>query len=291
MRKSLVFALLAFAACSEQTPRPGTLAAAGLGHADAVIAAERAFAADGSATGWVEAFEKWSEPEGIVLGAGPTSARAFLTNIDPANRGDTTLKWAPEFAGASAGGDFGFTTGPFAGDGSAFGYYFTVWRKQNDGGWRWVYDGGVDTRTPTTVDPAFKVTVIDPPSRGEAAPDMAKAAVQVLEAGLAQSAAEDAPLALGGQFASVSRMHRNDIAPVIGAEAISAALEAGPRRIAFRQVRSDASANGDMVFTLGEACWDGGAGYYGRIWAHQAEGWRIVFDQIVLRDLPAEAQQ
>ena len=286
MRTILLSALIALAACSEKTPEPAPAPQTAAAPADAIIAAERAFAADGARTGWVEAFETWSAPDAIVLGADPASAKDFLKNIDPANRGDTSLNWSPEFAGASAAGDFGFTTGPFNGGGAAFGYYFTVWRKQADGNWRWIYDGGVDTTTPTTIDPAFSVVSIAPPSGGEGSADVAKTAVAVLESALATGAADDAPLALGGQFADVSRLHRNDTAPAIGAEAITAALETGPRGIAFHQLRSEASAAGDMVFTLGEARWDGGSGIYGRIWARQAEGWRIVFDQIVLRDLP-----
>ena len=105
----------------------------------------------------------------------------------------------------------------------------------------------------------------------------------MLEAGLAASAAVDAPVSLGAQFAPVSRMHRQDAPPTIGAEAVAAALEAGPQTIAFSQLQSYASAAGDMVFTLGTAKWEGGQGLYGRMWSHGEEGWRIVFDQIVLR--------
>lgn len=282
MRMILLTTALFAVACSEKAAAP-TPPAAEASSVDAVIAAERAFAADGAKTGWVEAFETWSAPDAIVLGAEPKSAKDFLKNIDPANRGDTSLKWSPEFAGVSTAGDFGFTTGPFNGDGAAFGYYFTVWRKQPDGSWRWLYDGGTDTLMPTTIDPAFNVVSIAPPSGGEGAADIARTAVDVLESALATAAADDAPLALGGQFAEIARLHRNETAPAIGPEAITAALEAGPRKISFRQLRSEASAAGDMVFTLGEAKWDGDEGFYGRIWSHGADGWRIVFDQIVLR--------
>jgi len=48
----------------------------------------------------------------------------------------------------SKAGDFGFTAGPFNGDGTAFGYYLTVWRKQEDGAWRWLFEGGIDVTEP-----------------------------------------------------------------------------------------------------------------------------------------------
>ncbi|MDP3492892.1 MAG: hypothetical protein Q8R82_07245 [Hyphomonadaceae bacterium] len=92
MRMILLSTALAFAACSEQPPGPAaSQAPAETSAATAIIAAERAFAADGAKTGWVEAFERWSEPDAIVLGSGPESAKDFLANIDPANRGDTSL--------------------------------------------------------------------------------------------------------------------------------------------------------------------------------------------------------
>ncbi len=285
MRTLVLAGLIALAACSKTPPEPATPAPASA--ADAVIAAERAFAADGAVTGWVEAFARWSEPDAILLGAGPVSARDFLNTIDPANRHDTSLNWAPEFAGVSAAGDFGFTTGPYSG-GATFGYYFTVWRRQADGNWRWLYDGGLNTKTPLSPDPAFAVIALAPPAANEGSAGAAKASVDAIEAMLAASASANAPAAISGLFAKTSRMHRQDAAPAIGVGAVSAALAEGPNRINFTPLRSDASAGGDMVFTLGEARWDGGSGYYGRIWSREADAWRIVFDQIVPRSLPAK---
>ncbi|MDP3492891.1 MAG: hypothetical protein Q8R82_07240 [Hyphomonadaceae bacterium] len=127
------------------------------------------------------------------------------------------------------------------------------------------------------------MALIAPPSGGEADAGAAQAAVAALESALAASAATDAPVSLGAQFAPVSRLHRQNAPPALGAQAIAAALASGPRQMTLNQISSYASASGDMVFTLGTATWDGGKGIYGRIWTHGEEGWRIVFDQIVLR--------
>lgn len=294
MRLILFAALASLAACSEKPPEPAT-ATHGAG-TTAIIAADRAFAADAAKTGWVEASGQWAAPDATVLGQGLEPAQQFFANIDPANLKDTTLHWAPEFAGASAAGDFGFTTGPFNGDGAAFGYTLTVWRQQSGGEWRWIHQSGIDTKTQTTIDPAFNVALADLPTGSEGAADVAKTAIAVLEAGLAVSTASDAPVSLSAQFAANARLQRADAAPVIGDEAITKALEGGPATIDFKQLQSQASAAGDMVFTLGEARWqddDGQAasGIYGRIWSYTPDGWRIVFDQIVPRDLPAASQQ
>lgn len=297
MRLILAAAFLTLAACSDKPPEP---AASGPATATHAAGAPAIIAADAAKTGWVEASLQWSAPDALVLGAAPELASQFYAGIDPANRNDTSLHWAPEFAGASAAGDFGFTAGPFNGDGAAFGYALTVWRQQPAGEWRWIFNGGVDTTTPTTIDPNFNVALADTPTGGEGAADTAKTAIDILEAGLATSATANAPVSLSSHFAANARLQRQDAAPVIGDEAITRALEAGPQAINFKQLRSFASNAGDMVFTLGEARWkdagaDGvspdGAGIYGRIWSATSDGWRIVYDQIVLRDLPPVTQQ
>jgi hypothetical protein len=292
MRTMLIAGLLALAACSgenppdrkdAEAPAPATSPPATSATTAEIVAAERAFAADAKVMGWVEAFDKWSAEDAIVLQAGPSSAKEFVANINPQVRGDTSLDWGPEFAGVSAAGDFGFTTGPFNGGDTAFGYYFTVWRKQAGGQWRWIYDGGTDTLPPTTVDAAFRVLSVPAPAASAGSADAAKTEIAAIESGMASDVSPDT---LAAKFADTSRMHRQKEAPAIGKAAITALLARGPAATSFKQVQAHASATGDMVFTLGEARWKNGAGYYGRIWAREANGWRIVYDQIVLRDLP-----
>ena len=61
---------------------------------------------------------------------------------------EVSLKWAPEFVEAAAAGDMGYTYGPYqfsaidtAGQKiEAEGVFHTVWQKQADGTWKYVYD-------------------------------------------------------------------------------------------------------------------------------------------------------
>ena len=271
---TLLFAL-GLAACA---PRPA------VPDASAVIAAERAFAAEAGESGWVEAFIEYSTEDALLLGAGPTNAHAALSGIDPANRGDTTLSWGPDFAGMSRGGDFGFTTGPYNGGGEAFGQYFTVWRRQADGSWKWIFDGGVNGQTPTIVDAEGEVAVVGIAAAGAGSANAALVAIDAEEAAFAEAAAGDAAGALETRLTEGGRVNREDMAPASGAAAAAAALPAGGVRYGAPQVR-EAAAAGDMVFTLGEARWDGGSGYFARIWVLQEDGWRIAYDQIALRPL------
>ena len=271
------FALLALAAACSSEPQSQADVAP-------VVAAERAFAAAAQQGGWVEAFEAYSTADAIVLQAGPVNARQSLAGIDPANRGDTSLNWGPEFAGISGGGDFGFTTGPYNGGGAAFGQYFTVWRRQADGSWKWIYDGGTNQTTPTTVNASAQVEALPIGARGAGTEMAATESILREEGELARAAAANVGDAYRAVFAETGRMNRDNQPTASGRDA--AATLAGATPVAFSPPQVvHASGNGDMVFTIGQARWEGGSGYYCRIWVLQAEGWRIGYDQILLRTL------
>ena len=59
-----------------------------------------------------------------------------------------TVKWSPDFVGASIDGDIGYTYGKYvwsstdpAGKPITFnGVFHTVWKKQPDGSWKYVWD-------------------------------------------------------------------------------------------------------------------------------------------------------
>lgn len=61
---------------------------------------------------------------------------------------EVSLEWAPEFVEVSSSGDMGYTFGPYqfsavdtAGQKiEAGGIFHTVWQRQSDGSWKYVYD-------------------------------------------------------------------------------------------------------------------------------------------------------
>lgn len=69
-----------------------------------------------------------------------------------------TLEWKAIRAEVAASGELGYTFGGWtiktktkAGkDTAMYGNYITVWRKQTDGSWKYVFDGGNDTPKPVT---------------------------------------------------------------------------------------------------------------------------------------------
>ncbi|HKC66727.1 MAG TPA: DUF4440 domain-containing protein [Bacteroidia bacterium] len=69
-----------------------------------------------------------------------------------ANKPDTKqISWKPIRVEASKQGDFGYSFGYWTfvmKDTTLYGNYCTVWKKQKDGSWKFVFDGGNSTPKP-----------------------------------------------------------------------------------------------------------------------------------------------
>ena len=109
-----------------------------------MIAADSAFAARSAAVGAAIAFAEYVADDGISLGAagapacGKHEVGAQLDGVAP-----SAFEWSPIFGDASA--DLGYTVGTatIRGErGVHYSKYLTVWKRQRDGAWRFVVDGG-----------------------------------------------------------------------------------------------------------------------------------------------------
>jgi len=113
---------------------------------DDLVSAERAFAADAGARSTRDAFLSALADDGLVLAPAPTHGKRVWEGR-PVDK--NRLEWAPAVAEIAVSGDLGYTSGPWrftpegAGKPTAFGHFFTVWRKQADGKWKVLVDHGV----------------------------------------------------------------------------------------------------------------------------------------------------
>jgi ketosteroid isomerase-like protein len=249
-----------------------------------VVAAERAFAVDGLAMGIKGSFLKHSAADALVFQPDPVNAHASLS-AQPDGPPGPKLEWWPLWAGISRDGNFGFTTGPYAIDGSRKGHYFTVWKRQADGGWKWIFDGGAGA---------------DP--KAEAGPGGAVVSLPVLDGrrgviggrqgrggqgrGRVRRRGRQGPEGRSpGSSAADGRVYVAPLAPAKGAADFSTTLAGWPATFTFSPLGAEAAGSGDMVWTYGEARWlrDGQdrRGHYARIWQKRAEGWKLVFAEIV----------
>jgi len=252
-----------------------------------IVAAERAFAADGYAQGIKTSFLAHSAEDAIMFAPGPVNAHATLEALpdedltEPRRR----LVWWPLYAGVARSGDLGFTTGPYAFDDDRRGHYFTIWRKQPDGGWKWILDAGVGADATNEAPKDSPVAYLSPSASGSASPEAALADVAQAERLLSEAARENVQSAYGPFLADYSRLHSKGPPPSTSAADRAAQFAARPQAIEFRALGQGASAAGDFVWTYGEGRWrENGAdlaGWYVRVWRKRREGWKIAFDEFI----------
>jgi hypothetical protein len=116
------------------------LAAAAPTHA---AEAERAFAALAQRAGQWTAFRAFAASDAIMMAPEKVNAQAFLAPLKDPPR---AVMWWPARAIPSCDGTLAISTGPWIRDGGkATGTFTTVWKRQPDGGWKWLFDHGRDT--------------------------------------------------------------------------------------------------------------------------------------------------
>jgi len=114
------------------------------------IQAERSFAASAQLFGQWSAFRAYAAPDAIMMNPGPVNAHQFLARFrtDP----PIAVMWWPGKAWVSCDGSMAVTTGPWVRKGGTqVGTFTTVWRREPDGSWKWVYDHG--RRIPRALEP------------------------------------------------------------------------------------------------------------------------------------------
>jgi ketosteroid isomerase-like protein len=140
--RDLSAALLLSIACVSAPPAPDPSAAR-----DSLMRTDAEFSKMSEREGAAAAFAAYVAPDGIVLAEYPArrgldAVRAQFSSAPPASR----LTWTPAIAEVSASGDLGYTVGTYRLASPAglvrTGKYMTVWKKQPDGSWKFVADGG-----------------------------------------------------------------------------------------------------------------------------------------------------
>jgi len=252
--------------------------------ADQVEAAERAFAADGLALGVKRSFLKHMADDAIIFTPAPANARAFYEAR--AAEAGPRLEWWPAWVVAAKSGDLALSTGPSFFDGKPGGWFSSIWRKESDGVWRWIYDGGGaagPVSAPVQATPAVKGPVA---KIGEGSSAKAFDAVRAAEAMLSQAAQEDAALAYKAALSADAHLigprGTRDLAPT----AIAARLERHPKVLNMTLRGGGASRAGDLVWTHGEAHWsqtgqNSVQAHYMHVWQRRPEGWRLIFETLI----------
>lgn len=262
-----------------------------------VVEAEHAFAQHSIDHGMKPAFLGYAAPEGVIVGrGGPVNAIESWSKREPAPAG--LLTWWPTYADVSRAGDMGWTTGPYEfrekptdEKPADTGHFFTVWRRQADGSWKWVLDLGVRHPAPATTETVLRYPKI--PAGGAAraaAADAEESQRSLLEAERslsAESASEGMRSALLARADESLRLYRQGTYPVVGRDSVAQALKVQGELITWKPLKTESAASGDLGYAYGSYELRAKAsdekpaehGYYARVWKRQRGGpWRVVFN-------------
>ena len=271
-----------------------SLAGAGLAastpHPDAapVIAAERAFAARGSEVPPRQAFLDYAAPDGVLVDSERGAENALETvRAWPVRDNVGWIKWWPLYAGVSRSGDFGFTTGAatYGGD-MGYSNFFTVWKKQPDGSWKWLIDMGAQAPSASPFGPGTPVdrgpaVAGEGPLPGGRARDLAWPS----RGPPGRRSQGSLAAAYRRRLAPEARIAGLEPQPAVGRAAWTAALKARPAKVEMKPLGSGVASSGDLGYTYGSARWTGldgkpAQGVYMRVWQYRRQGWTILIDNL-----------
>lgn len=121
-----------------------------------VLSTDRAFSAMSANQGTNAAFLHYAATDAIKLQDGTYPVIGIMALRDAfmaAPDSGFKLTWEPIKAEVSQSGDLAYTFGnyellDFTRNQIRYGNYVTIWRKMDDGSWKWVLDGGASTPPP-----------------------------------------------------------------------------------------------------------------------------------------------
>ena len=112
-----------------------------------LVDADKAFSAASEKNGMKKAFLEYIADDAVLLRPGflPIVEGDVIKFLNAQEDTSFTMSWEPQGGDIAASGDMGFTYGVYkvaTADTTLKGTYLNVWRKQEDGKWKFVIDTG-----------------------------------------------------------------------------------------------------------------------------------------------------
>ncbi len=253
-----------------------------------MVKTEQAFSKMAEEKNTRDAFLAFIADDGLLFRPGAVNGKKWMLEhpAPPPTDKKPLLAWQPAYAGMSASGDMGFTTGPWEAKADikdekpgAYGHFMTVWKKQADGSWKFVVDlgishpqsGGPQTLWTPAAMKVEKFKPVDVTSARKSLLDRDQAyEVAALSQGLAKAFAAHASPDV--------RLYRADNLPYLGRDASVEALAKTTGEVKWHAIAADVSQAGDLGYTHGTYEAANERGSYVRIWKKENGQWRIIMD-------------
>lgn len=206
------------------------------------------------------------------------------------------LKWEPEFMDISASRDFGISTGPWEAQEYRpntpplfTGYYVTVWKRQTDGVWKVILDGG--STTPPVKNKLH--TFSYPEGADKALPNSPVMKPEVLRKELFDTETQvltewkknPSPSIYSSFLEPKARLQLNGHLPTSDPDTISVLIARLNKNMIWKTTGAGAASSGDLGFTYGLLETPGEVkstvGHYVRIWKKHTGGtWKIYLEML-----------
>lgn len=249
---------------------------------DALVAAERAFAADAGARGINAAFLDAAAEHGVVFRPGPLRVADVYSKAPPATY---SLQWGPASAEIASSGDLGYTYGPYhvldaAGAATGAGHYFTVWERDGRGPFRFRSDIGISHPSVPLAEGAVRrrgplAAPAERVGRGER--DARLDALRELESGLLPRLRREPRAAVYAAIGSDDLVLLRDNHLPLSAPFDEAALATDLGDTTLFTVSERIARDGSLATTYGAPA-EGRGPVWVRIWRHVDGAWKLAVD-------------
>ena len=206
------------------------------------------------------------------------------------------LKWEPEYMDIADSRDFGISTGPWevqeyrpGTPPLSTGYSLTVWKRQADGTWKVILDGGGTTPLKKDQKHSFSFPVgADKPVLNSSMLNTGLLSKELIDRDnqfLQDWINSRLPSTYNSFLAPNSRMQFSGHLPTTNADTINYLISHFDKNLLWKTSGSGAATSGDMGFTYGLLETQGNPevakGHYVRIWKKQpGANWKIVLEMM-----------
>ncbi len=263
-----------------------------------LVNAERSFAETCAQKGVRESFLEFLADSSILFRPHPVNGRNFMLQKPAPNFPPSVLlAWTPIYAEISGAGDLGYTTGPYElsdlspkKEAAKYGAYFSIWKKQSDGLWKVVLDAGIQTSMPTAPlnSPFVPHSGMNKKRVNDSARELEEMKRSLIdtERSFASKCESGGAKGYKEYLCECTRMHRNNVLPMIGKDSIAAFLKKSNAKVIFEPIGSDVARSGDLGFVYGtyqststQGKEKAEKGYFVRVWRRNPKDkWVIAFD-------------
>ncbi len=244
---------------------------------DTLVESEQAFATRALDRGTRAAFLSFLDDSAVIFRPHPVNGKEWFGKQPDQ---PTVLAWEPEFADCSAGGDLGYTTGPWRlfashapGEPVASGCFVSVWKREPGREWKVVLDLGIRASLPLRAVDSVRTGSLSRMIRGNrpASPDSFLEAEKQFRKAVERSGILEAYRLVA---AAECRFYRQGHAPAVGLQEAHAFITRGSENPVFTLLAIQESRSSDLAYAYGRY----ESGYYLHIWQNSQEGVKLVLD-------------